>query len=316
MELLNNYHLSPNDTELPFIEANTVPLDYIELQRNHIIPVFKDNTVLISQHQFIESTFNAVSSIHKNDIVGPFIRVSHPIKGRIPSAKHKKITELEPHEETLYYERMMFVFLIPSITRIIDGQELKLVIGGVKAYNKDNLYKNGNALQSFTFFIGFQVKVCSNLSVWSDGTNGSILVNRIEDLSHSIFGTLSSYNPDQQLNHLESLQNHYLNEAQFAHFVGKCRMSNYLPKDRKSSIIPSGLNETQLSIVTKNYFNNPSFSANNGLINLWSLYNLFTEAAKTSYIDNVIDNHVAISSFFGHIAGSLENNRNSWYLTP
>ncbi len=122
-----------DNIDLPFIEANTLPVSLMDMEQNHIIPVFtKDNHALISQHQFIYTTHDIISSIHRNDIMGPYIRVSHPVKGRIPSARNKKLHELLPHEETLYYERMMFVYLIPSITKIVNGQELKLVIGGVK----------------------------------------------------------------------------------------------------------------------------------------------------------------------------------------
>ncbi|MBK8372520.1 MAG: DUF3871 family protein [Saprospiraceae bacterium] len=44
-------------------------------------------------------------------------------------------------KETIYYERMMFVYIIPSYTKIIDGKEMKLVIGGVKAITKTTLIR-------------------------------------------------------------------------------------------------------------------------------------------------------------------------------
>ncbi len=304
-----------DNIDLPFIEANTLPVSLMDMEQNHIIPVFtKDNHALISQHQFIYTTHDIISSIHRNDIMGPYIRVSHPVKGRIPSARNKKLHELLPHEETLYYERMMFVYLIPSITKIVNGQELKLVIGGVKAYNKDNLNKSGNAMQHFTFFIGFQVKVCSNLCVWSDGLKDSIMVNSLDALGYSINSLISGYNPELQIEFLQKLHQYTLSEREFAHFLGKCRLYNYLPKDRKQVLIPSGLNDTQLTLVSKQYFHDQHFGVTGGDINLWSLYNLFTGALKTSYIDTIIDSNVQVGKFFTHLTASLDATTPSWYL--
>lgn len=313
--LNNNTTLLAEYGDLPFIEANTLPISLNEIDQNHIIPVFtKDNQTLISQYQFISTTEDIISSIHSNDILGPFIRVSHPVRGRIPSARNKKVSELLPHEETIYYERMMFVFIIPSITKVINGQELKLVIGGVKAYNKDNLNRNKNAMQHFTFFIGFQVKVCSNLCVWSDGSNDKIMVNSHDALSHIIKTTIGNFNPVQHLTFMEELQNYSLNEIEFAHFLGKCRMANFLPRDKKHVLIPSGLNDTQLSLVAKQYYNDLNFSVYNESISLWSLYNLFTGSLKTSYIDTIIDNHIQVATFFTHLKNTIQLNHQSWYL--
>lgn len=253
MELqTTNAFLHQEDLTLPFIEANTLPVCLHEMERNHIIPVFtKDNHALISQHEFIYATQNIIKETHSNDILGPYIRVSHPIRGRVPSARFKKVHELLPQEETLYYERMMFVYIIPSITKVINGQELKLVIGGVKAYNKDNLNRNSNTMQNFTFFIGFQVTVCSNLCVWSDGINNTILVNSLDALTSTIRNIISSYEPLPALKFMSSLSNYALSEKQFAHFLGRCRMFNFLPRDHKKLLLNCGLNDSQLTTVTR-----------------------------------------------------------------
>lgn len=307
--------LDQEEINLPFIEANTLPVFLHEMERNHIIPVFtKDNHALISQHEFIYATQNVVSEIHANDILGPYIRVSHPVRGRVPSARFKKVHELLPQEETLYYERMMFVYVIPSITKVINGQELKLVIGGVKAYNKDNLNKNSNAMQHFTFFIGFQVKVCSNLCVWSDGINNAILVNSIDSLSSTLRNIISAYEPLPNLTFMSNLSNYTLSERQFAHLLGRCRMSNFLPKEHKKLLLNCGLNDSQLTTVTKQYYHDANFSSVHGTIDLWSLYNLFTASLKSSYLDAILDNNVQVGQFFSHLVGSLDTGHESWYL--
>ena len=101
-----------------------------EIRERHIIPVFiKDNETVISHSDFIEATFQAAREIfHSETILRPSIRLSHPIKGRIPEAKNKPANELQEHEKTLYYERMAFVIEIPSVYDEIDGNQLSLTL--------------------------------------------------------------------------------------------------------------------------------------------------------------------------------------------
>ena len=73
-----------------FIEANTIASSLREVQKDHIIPVFvKDNEPLISQADFIAATANIVTEIFNGEtILEPSVRLSHPIKGRIPEADY------------------------------------------------------------------------------------------------------------------------------------------------------------------------------------------------------------------------------------
>jgi hypothetical protein len=113
-----------------------------EIKESHIIPVFiEDNEPVISHTDFIEAANNIVREIYMGEeVLQPAVRLSHPIKGRIPEARNKPAAQLEEHEKTLYYERMAFVIEVPSVFNDIDGNRLSLCIGGVKAYNLDNLY--------------------------------------------------------------------------------------------------------------------------------------------------------------------------------
>ena len=64
---------------------------------------------------------------------------------------------------------MMFAREILSINNTINGNKLSLTIGGVKAFNQDNLYSRASSDQYFKIFIGFKYLVCTNLCVWTDG---------------------------------------------------------------------------------------------------------------------------------------------------
>ena len=132
MELINNLPavIDPvlvntdleEQTASPFIEANTISISHDDLKHHHIIPVFvKDNEPVISQNDFIQSMLQSTHEIFDGErILKPVIRVSHPIKGRIPDARNKPANELQEDEKTLYYERMAFTIEIPSIADSID----------------------------------------------------------------------------------------------------------------------------------------------------------------------------------------------------
>jgi hypothetical protein len=147
-------------TRQPFIIANTIASSLDEIKTDHIIPVFiTDNETLISQSDFIDTAADAVREIFPSEsIYTPSVRLSHPIKGRIPEAKNKPVHQLEDWERTIYYERMAFIIEVPSITPTIDGNEISLTIGGVKSFSLHNLYNRKGSDGHFKVFVGFQIK--------------------------------------------------------------------------------------------------------------------------------------------------------------
>ena len=300
-----------------FIEANTIECSLDEIKDSHTIPVFlKDNEPLISHSDFIETTWNIVKEIFYGEhILKPSIRVSHPVKGRIPTAKHKQAIDLLVHEKTLFYERCMFVIEIPSIQAEVGGNLLNLTIGGVKSYSDDNLYQRSNGDQHFKIFIGFKNRVCTNLCVWSDGLKNEIAVKGLSGLMINIHSLIRNYNSSHHLYHLQRLSEYFITEQQFAHLVGKLRMYTFLPNNIKKTIPEMLLGDNQISAIVKDYYRDKSFSRNtDGNINLWRLYNLFTGSNKSTYINQFLDRSVNAYSFTENIRWVLEGKKESWYL--
>lgn len=300
-----------------FIGANTIEVNLQEIQRQHIIPVFsKDNEPLISHGDFIQTTYDVINHCFKGeDILSPSIRVSHPIKGRTPEARYKPASQLEDNERTIYYERAMFVFEIPSIQRTIDGQTLSLTIGGVKCYGDDKLNNKKGSSEHFKIFIGFSVKVCSNLCVWSDGAQVKLVVRSQGELMDAIMSMISYYNPEQHLRAMQRLTEYNLTEAQFAQVLGRARLYNYLPNEIKKQIPPLLFTDTQLGSVAKDYFLDQSFCRNDtGDINLWRMYNLFTGANKSSYVDSFLERSVNAFEFTHQLQSGLAGGNTNWYL--
>lgn len=304
--------------EKPFILANTIASTFDEVKSNHIIPVYvKDNETLISHSDFIETTSRVVSDIFPGEkILKPSIRLSHPIKGRIPEAKNRPVNQLEEWEKTIYYERLAFIIEVPGITQIIDGNSISLTIGGVKSYSLDNLYSRKGSDEHFKVFVGFQNKVCTNLCVWTDGVLLDLKVSSIEQLMGCIRTMISQYNMQQHLNSLHELSNYAITEQQFAQLVGRCRMYPFLPSAVKNEIPQLLFGDTQMGAVVRDFYKDVSFSKNaDGLINLWRLYNMFTGCNKSTYIDQFIERGVNAFSFTNNIKTALQKGTYNWYLS-
>ncbi len=304
-------------TSKPFIDANTVEATLDEIRNQHIIPVYaKDNERLISIAEFVDSCSDVVKDVYRNEqVLSPSIRLSHPIKGRVPEAKYKSPNELEEHEKTLYYERCAFVIEVPSIQTDIDGSTLSLTVGGVKSYNLDKVHGKKGADESFSFFVGFENKVCTNLCVWSDGYSKTVGVKTLGQLKALMHNLFESYNSSHHLHHLRRLSELELTEHQFAQVVGRCRMFPNLPSEVKNSIHPLLFGDAQVNALVRDYYRDDSFCRqSNGNISLWRLYNLLTGANKSSYIDTFLDRSVNAYSLVENLRWNIQGQTKSWYL--
>ena len=301
-----------------FIEANTKETSLQHLKKDCIIPVFsKDNELTISHVNFIETVFEAASKVFpKENIKSPEIRVSHVIKGRTPEAVHKSVNELQDRDKTIYYERMAFVMEIPTIQDSINGNQLNLSIGGVRAYNHENLYSKKTS-EKFKVFIGFKNMVCCNLCISTDGYKEEIKAMSCYELQNRIMQLFQMYDIRKHLYLMDTFKNYLLTEHQFAQLIGKSKLYQcLLPKERKQ--LPNfELNDSHINIIARSYYRDEAFSRNsNNTINLWNVYNLFTGAVKNSYIDNFLNKSVNSTEFINGISEAL-NGRNgySWFLS-
>lgn len=302
----------------PFIEANTQGIGLLNLTNDCVIPVFsKDNERTIAHQEFIEIAQECISkAFPKQTISLPEIRVSHQIKGRTPEAIHKNAKDLSDSERTQYFERMAFIIRVPCIQEFINGNELALTIGGVRSYNQENLY-NKKSMERFKFFIGFQNKVCCNLCIWSDGLVDDMRVASYQELESKISSVIYSYKAEEHLEQMKMLTEHSLTEKQFAQMVGRARMYQHLPKAEKSLIPGLSFTDGHLNTIVKDYYEDADFSrTESGDVNLWNVYNLFTQANKSSYIDTFLDRNVNAFDFTKGIQKALIGNGNChWFLS-
>ncbi|WP_445453155.1 DUF3871 family protein [Flavobacterium sp. 25HG05S-40] len=299
-----------------FIEANTIKVDLKHLKDDCIIPVFsKDNESTISHYQFINKAFETVQELFPDfSPKEPEIRVSHVIKGRIPSAIGKPAKELLEEEKTIYYERCAFLIELHQAKENVNGNSLILSVGGVRSYSQENLYSK-KSVEKFKIFIGYQNKVCTNLCIATDGFSNEVRISSIGELHTDMVNLFSNYDRIKHLGMMERMSKFYLNEEQFAHLIGKIRLYQHLEKSEQKLKQPFLLNDGQVNSVVRDYFNCPNFSRDdNKNISLWSLYNLFTESNKSSYIDNNLERNVNVYEFINYLVYSIQNEQPNWFL--
>ena len=307
----------PSSKGSQFIESNTTQIDYERLRKECVIPNFaKDNESTISHPEFIDAVYEVAQDFFNGEIIGvPTIRVSHPIKGRVPDAIGKPAFLLKDYEKTLYFERMAFLIDVPFIRDTVDSHDLSLSIGGVRAYNLTNLHRTKTE-ESFKVFIGFKNLVCINLCISTDGFISNLRARTVDEIKQSALKLFSNYSALKDIKQLRELLESSITESQFAKMVGRARMYQYLPPSMKKEIPALPVGDTLISIVVKDYFKDESFCRDkDGSIDLWRLYNLLTGANKSSYVDSFLDRNVGNLTFIKSLQDALKSSSEHWHLS-
>ena len=107
---------------------------------------------------------------------------------------------------------------IPTITEIVGGNTLSLTVGGVRAYNQENLYSK-KGIEKFKIFIGFKNMVCCNLCVSTDGLCDEVRVTNVNELMTKTIELFVSYNAKNHLNQMRKLQNYNLTAVSYTHLT-------------------------------------------------------------------------------------------------
>ncbi|GAA4292652.1 DUF3871 family protein [Aestuariibaculum suncheonense] len=316
-QVVNNHEVveSSMSTNNRFIEANTQQVSLSHLKEECIIPVFRDNETTIAHFEFIEAVRSVAQELYpEGTVTMPNIRTSHIIKGRIPSAIGKPAKDLLEHEKTIYYERMAFMVEIPHVHTYINNQKLNLTVGGVRSYSEQNLFSK-KSIEKFKVFIGFKNMVCCNLCIATDGLKDDLRVSSIDELKLKAQELFLSYNQERQIESMKHMQEYTINQDQFAHLVGKMKLYQHLDKQQKQELFHLKTTDSQINTIIKNYVDDEHFSADaDGYINLWQLYNLFTESAKSNYIDNFLDRNCNTYEFVNHLGEAIRRKEDNYFI--
>ena len=235
-------------------------------------------------------------------ICEPAIRVSHIVRGRVPSALGKKASELLESEKTQFYQRLAFAFTIPTI-------------GGVRNYSDLNLYRANKGLEKFSVFIGWRVNVCSNQVLTGDGVKLQLEVMNLNDLYRAVLELFYNFNPAREIHLMQTLSQSYLTETQFAQIVGRMRLYQALPNGYQRSVPRLLITDSQINNVCRDYFTNPNFGAKDNTISMFDFHNLLTEANKSSYVDTYLQRAVNATEVAVGINNALHGDtKYAWFL--
>ena len=303
-------------TSVNFLEANTNAITLEELAEQCVVPTWANQELTISHQDFISTVRDAACNVFAGETINtPDIRVSHIVRGRIPSALGKRSSELLESEKTQFYQRLAFAFTIPSLHECIDGQRLELCIGGVRNYSDLNLYRTNRGMEKFTIFIGWRVNVCSNQVLTGDGVRLAIEVMSLHDLYKSVVDLFDSFNFEKDIQLLQTLTQTRLTETQFAQIVGRMRLYQALPSYQQRRVPKLLITDSQINNVCRDYYSNPNFGAKDSTISMFDFHNLLTEANKSSYIDSYVQRGINATEVTVGICKALQGDSEySWFL--
>jgi hypothetical protein len=247
-------------------------------------------------------------------------RVSHPISGRTPNALLKPEKFLTEADKTLFFQRFCFCFELTSMTKTIDGQPICLTIGGVRAYNEQNLYANKSP-EKLKIFIGWRVKVCSNLMLSCDGLQDRLEVMSSLDIYKSALDLFTAFDPIDNFNMLENLVNTRLSTQEFCNIIGRMRLYQALPaRTRQELHLPELLlGDSQINAATREFVGNENFGLNGqDSISCYQLLQCLNESSKSSYIDTFLTknrNCVEIATGIQKAIEGRDTENYSWFLS-
>ena len=306
---------SEETTRSPFIIGNTSEIQMDELS-DMLTPVFsRDNVETISHVEGISTVADAINTFFDGEqINAPIVRVSHEMKLRNRFGAGKMVQNLRPEETDSYFQRMIAMIEIPSISANINGSPCHLQVCLVHNYADINLLGNSSQYQSWKLCVGMLNTVCTNgLCRSSDGCNFSIKVTNTADLYKYTMELFKQYDYKQHIDEMRRLNDTTINVSTFAQFLGRARMAAALPTKMKKDLnLPEFiLPEAQINQMVRDYFTDEAFGGFGREISAWQFYQLLTNY-KNNYIDVSLERSANAYSVAQGIAAAVNHESDDW----
>ena len=316
--IASNNEISYNEAEetrTPFIIGNTQPIEMDALS-DMLTPVFsRDNVETISHVEGISTITDAISTYFDGQqINAPIVRVSHEMKLRNRFGAGKMVQNLRPEETDSYFQRMMAMIEIPSVSADINGSPCHLQVCLVHNYADINLLGNSSQYQSWKLCIGFLNTLCTNgLIRSSDGCNLSIKVTNTADLYKNAWTLFQNYEYKQHLDEMKHLNDTVIDVSTLAQFLGRARMAAALPTKMKKELnLPEFiLPEAQLNQMIRDYYTDDNFGGYGHEITAWQFYMLLTNY-KNNYIDVSLERSANAYEVSKGIAAAVNHESDVW----
>lgn len=302
-----------------FIESNTQAISIEELATRCIVPTFSDNSLTIAHQNAIAAVYKAAEDVF-GELTPPECRVSHAINGRVASAIHKPAKELTDEEKTIFYQRLAFVAHVKSFTRIVAGQPVELTIGLCRAYNEDKLYSKKSP-EKMKIFVGWKVRVCSNLCLTCNGNSGIVEVLTEADVYQKAYQLFRRFDPEKEdtLKLIENLHNTRISESLFCYIIGRLRLYQALSTEQQKNLPTIEIGDQAVNSAVRGFVSNPNFGMKEGesSISMFEMLQLFNEAIKQTYIDKWVDRNQNCTDFALGIQKAIQGNDTegyNWFL--
>ena len=316
--IASNNEISYNEAEetrTPFIIGNTQPI-VMDALSDMLTPVFsRDNVETISHVEGISTITDAISTYFDGQqINAPVVRVSHEMKLRNRFGAGKMVQNLRPEETDSYFQRMMAMIEIPSVSADINGSPCHLQVCLVHNYADINLLGNSSQYQSWKLCIGFLNTLCTNgLIRSSDGCNLSIKVTNTADLYKNAWTLFQNYEYKQHLDEMKHLNDTVIDVSTLAQFLGRARMAAALPTKMKKELnLPEFiLPEAQLNQMIRDYYTDDNFGGYGHEITAWQFYMLLTNY-KNNYIDVSLERSANAYTISKGIAAAVNKESPEW----
>lgn len=316
--IASNNEISYNEAEetrTPFIIGNTQPIEMDALS-DMLTPVFlRDNVETISHVEGISTITDAISTYFDGQqINAPVVRVSHEMKLRNRFGAGKMVQNLRPEETDSYFQRMMAMIEIPSVSADINGSPCHLQVCLVHNYADINLLGNSSQYQSWKLCIGFLNTLCTNgLIRSSDGCNLSIKVTNTADLYKNAWTLFQNYEYKQHFDEMKHLNDTVIDVSTLAQFLGRARMAAALPTKMKKDLnLPEFiLPEAQLNQMIRDYYTDDNFGGYGHEITAWQFYMLLTNY-KNNYIDVSLERSANAYTISKGIAAAVNKESPEW----
>ena len=303
-----------HETRSPFILGNTKEIGLTELG-DMLTPVFsRDNVETISHSEAINTVMDAVSTFFDGEeINAPVVRVSHEMKLRNRFGMGKLVENLRPEDSDSYYQRMMAMIEIPSISHEINGSICHLQVCIVRNYADCNLLGNSSQKQTIKLGIGFLNTVCVNGLMKCDSVNLAIKVTNTADFYKYCIELFKQYDYKQHLDEMRRLNDTVVNVSTLAQFLGRARMAAALPNSMKNELgLPDFiLPEAQLNNMIRDYYTDENFGGFGHEITAWQFYMLLTNY-KNNYIDVSLERSCNAYQCARGIASAINHDDEAW----
>jgi len=303
-----------HETRSPFILGNTKEIGLTELG-DMLTPVFsRDNVETISHTEAISTVMDAVSTFFDGEeINAPVVRVSHEMKLRNRFGMGKLVENLRPEDSDSYYQRMMAMIEIPSISHEINGSICNLQVCIVRNYADCNLLGNSSQKQTMKLGIGFLNTICTNGMLSTDGVNLSIKITNTADFYKYCIELFKQYDYKQHLDDIRRLNDTVVNVSTLAQFLGRARMATALPNSMKNELgLPDFiLPEAQLNSMIRDYYTDENFGGFGRDITAYQLFMLLTNY-KNNYIDVTLERSINAYQCAQGIASAINHDDEAW----